>query len=75
MYTLKECILNIIKPDGKITLTLTFKDLLQRLPELLPKNTIDNINVSVIYVALLHLANEHNFNIETKSNDLIISQN
>jgi len=74
MHKLKKYILKIIKPDDNIILTYTLKDLLLQLPDLLPENMINNIDVSVVYVALLHLANEHNFLLENKGDELIISQ-
>jgi len=74
MHKLKEYILQIIKPDDNILLSYTLKDLLLQLPDLLPENMINNIDVSVVCVALLHLANEHNFCLENKNDELKISQ-
>jgi len=74
MHKLKKYILNIIKPDGNIVLSITFEDLLLQLPEILPENMKNNLHVAVIYVALLHLANEHNLHLETNGNEIKISQ-
>lgn len=74
MNVLKKSICNIIKPDGNKTLNVTFKDLLLRLPKLLTEKTKENISVAIVYVALLHLSNEHNLHLENDNDEIIISQ-
>jgi len=73
MYQLKKYIMDIIKLDGEIT-NISFSHLLVKLPKLLPENMKENINVSVIYVALLHLCNEHSLCLEDKNGDIFITQ-
>lgn len=74
MNQLKKYIMNIIKPDDEETLNISFADLLLRLPKLLPDNMKENITVSVIYVALLHLCNEHSLCLEDRNGDIFIVQ-
>jgi len=74
MHQLKKYIMNIIKPDDEKTVNFSFSDLLLRLPTLLPDNLKENITVSVIYVALLHLCNEHSLCLEDKNGDIFILQ-
>lgn len=74
MHKLKQIIIKIIKPDDHITMNISFKNLLLRLPELLPENMIDNISVQIVFVALLHLCNEYNLHLENNNNQIMISQ-
>ncbi|XP_025207798.1 uncharacterized protein LOC112603457 [Melanaphis sacchari] len=74
IHQLKKYIMNIIKPDGKKTINISFADLLLKLPKLLPENMKENISVSVIYVALLHLCNEYSLCLENKNDEILISQ-
>jgi len=74
MHQLKKYVMNIIKPYGENSVNISFADLLLRLPKLLPENMKENISVSVIYVALLHLCNEHSLCLEDKNGDIFISQ-
>lgn len=74
MYELKKCIINVIKPGSKNVVNITFRDLLKRLPQSLPKSMIANVNVAIIFVALLHLCNEHILNLKDDNNEIYISQ-
>jgi len=74
MHQLKRYIMNIIKPDNEKSVNISFGDLILTLPKLLPENMKENISVSVIYVALLHLCNEHSLCLEDKNGDIFISQ-
>ncbi|XP_026805004.1 uncharacterized protein LOC113548360 isoform X2 [Rhopalosiphum maidis] len=75
MHELKKCIMSTIKPDGEKTINISFADLLLKLPKVLTENMKENISVSVIYVALLHLCNEYSLNLESKNDEILISQN
>lgn len=66
--------MNIIKPNGEETINILFSDLILNLPKLLPENMKENISVSIIYVALLHLCNEYSLCLESKNDDILISQ-
>lgn len=74
MNALKKSICHIIKPNSNKTLNITFKDLLLRLPKLLSEKMKENISVAIIFVALLHLSNEHNLHLENYNDEIIISQ-
>lgn len=74
MYELKKCIISVIKPGGKNVINITFRDLLQRLPQSLPESMVENVNVAIIFVALLHLCNEHILNLKDDDNEIYISQ-
>lgn len=73
MHELKKYIISIIKPDSENTENISFADLLLKLPKLLPENMKENISVSVIYVAVLHLCNEYSLCLETKNGEIFIS--
>ncbi|KAL4089054.1 hypothetical protein QTP88_024132 [Uroleucon formosanum] len=73
MHQLKKYIMDVIKPDGE-KINISFSNLLVGLPKFLPENMRKNINVSVVYVALLHLCNEHSLYLEDKNDDIFISQ-
>jgi len=53
---------------------ISFSYLIEELPKFLPENMKKNINVSVIYVALLHLCNEYSLCLEDINGDIFISQ-
>uniref|UniRef100_A0A2S2NN22 Condensin complex subunit 2 n=1 Tax=Schizaphis graminum TaxID=13262 RepID=A0A2S2NN22_SCHGA len=74
MHKLKKYIMSTIKPDGEKTINISFADLLLKLPKFLPENMKKNISVSVIYVALLHLCNEYSLRLESKNDEILISQ-
>ncbi|XP_060834343.1 uncharacterized protein LOC132917566 isoform X2 [Rhopalosiphum padi] len=74
MHKLKKYIMSTIKPDGEKTINISFADLLLKLPKFLPENMKENISVSVIYVALLHLCNEYSLSVESKNDEILISQ-
>lgn len=66
--------MNIIKPDSEKLVNISFGDLILTLPMFLPENMKENISVPVIYVALLHLCNEHSLCLEDKNDDIFITQ-
>ncbi|XP_027843468.2 uncharacterized protein LOC114124420 [Aphis gossypii] len=74
MHELKKYIMNIIKPNGEETINISFADIILNLPKILPENMKENISVSVIYVALLHLCNEYSLCLENKNDEILISQ-
>jgi len=73
MQELKKSIMVVIKPDGKKTNTL-FSYLVEELPKFLSENMRKNLNVQVIFVALLHLCNEHNLRLQNIDGELFIIQ-
>lgn len=66
--------MDTIKPNGEESINISFTDLILNLPKLLPENMKENISVSVIYVALLHLCNEYSLHLENKNDEILISQ-
>jgi len=65
--------MDVIKPDGEKT-NILFSSVLEELPKFLPENIKKNINVSVIYVALLHLCNEHSLCLQDINGEILITQ-
>jgi len=74
MHQLKKYIVNIIKPDSEKPVNISFGDLIVTLPKFLPENMKKYISVPVIYVALLHLCNEHSLRLEDINDELFIFQ-
>ncbi|XP_060873433.1 uncharacterized protein LOC132947207 [Metopolophium dirhodum] len=73
MQELKKYIMYVIKPDGERT-NILLSYLIEELPKFLSENMKKNINVSVIFVALLHLCNEHSLSLQDINGDVLITQ-
>eukprot|EP00102_Acyrthosiphon_pisum_P014070 XP_008183915.1 PREDICTED: uncharacterized protein LOC100570658 [Acyrthosiphon pisum] len=73
MQELKKYIMDVIKPDGE-KINILFSYLVEELPKFLSNSMKKNINVPVIFVALLHLCNEHSLCLQKINDEILITE-